>query len=83
MRWNASIPNVTNFKVKTLSGSTSQNGSDKLKTMSGKKSNVNPFGSLKTQSFADFKSDAANWITLASGEYYPDILKDEIGRAHV
>ena len=28
------------------------------------------------QSFADFKADAANWITLATGEYYPDILKD-------
>jgi hypothetical protein len=27
-------------------------------------------------SFADYKSDGANWITLASGEYYPDILKD-------
>lgn len=23
---------------------------------------------------ADYKSDAVNWITLASGEYYPDIL---------
>ena len=30
----------------------------------------------KAQSFADFKSDGANWITLATGEYYPDILKD-------
>jgi hypothetical protein len=30
----------------------------------------------KAQSFADFKPDAANWITLATGEYYPDILKD-------
>jgi len=29
-------------------------------------------------SFADFKPDAANWITLASGEYYPDILLGEI-----
>jgi hypothetical protein len=27
-------------------------------------------------SFADYKSDGANWITLATGEYYPDILKD-------
>ncbi len=26
--------------------------------------------------FADYKPDAHNWITLASGEYYPDILKD-------
>lgn len=28
------------------------------------------------KSFADYKSDAHNWITLASGEFYPDILKD-------
>ena len=26
--------------------------------------------------FEDFKPDAHNWITLASGEYYPDILVD-------
>ncbi|MEA5510445.1 bstEII [Crocosphaera sp. UHCC 0190] len=26
--------------------------------------------------FADYKSEGHNWITLASGEYYPDILKD-------
>lgn len=26
--------------------------------------------------FADYKSDGHNWITLASGEYYPDILTD-------
>ena len=26
--------------------------------------------------FRDYKPDAANWITLSSGEYYPDILKD-------
>ena len=26
--------------------------------------------------FSDYKSDAATWITLAGGEYYPDILKD-------
>jgi hypothetical protein len=26
------------------------------------------------KSLADYKSDAVNWITLASGEYYPDIL---------
>ena len=30
----------------------------------------------KAQSFADFKSEGANWITLATGEYYPDILKE-------
>ena len=27
-------------------------------------------------SFSDYKKDASNWITLAGGEYYPDILKD-------
>jgi len=26
--------------------------------------------------FSDYKEDGANWITLASGEYYPDILVD-------
>ena len=31
---------------------------------------------MKTKSFSDYKSDASNWITLAGGEYYPDILKD-------
>jgi hypothetical protein len=30
----------------------------------------------RTKAFSDFKSDARNWITLATGEYYPDILKD-------
>jgi len=30
----------------------------------------------KPKAFADYKADARNWITLASGEYYPDILKD-------
>lgn len=30
----------------------------------------------KPKPFADFKANAANWITLSSGEYYPDILKD-------
>lgn len=28
------------------------------------------------QSFADYKADGHNWITLATGEYYPDILAD-------
>lgn len=28
------------------------------------------------RTFADYKTDAANWITLATGEYYPDILQD-------
>lgn len=27
-------------------------------------------------SFGEYKEDAHNWITLASGEYYPDILAD-------
>ena len=31
---------------------------------------------MKVKSFADYKSDASNWITLAGGEYYPDILED-------
>jgi hypothetical protein len=26
--------------------------------------------------FSDYKPEASNWITLAGGEYYPDILKD-------
>src|SRR5258708_23835709 len=30
----------------------------------------------KPKTFADYKADARNWITLATGEYYPDILKD-------
>ena len=28
-----------------------------------------------TKSFLDYKPDGHNWITLATGEYYPDILK--------
>ena len=28
------------------------------------------------KAFSDYKSDASNWITLAGGEYYPDILKE-------
>ncbi len=30
----------------------------------------------KQTTFADYKPAGRNWITLASGEYYPDILKD-------
>jgi hypothetical protein len=30
----------------------------------------------KNRTFRDYKKDGHNWITLASGEYYPDILKD-------
>lgn len=29
-----------------------------------------------TKFFSDYKDDAHNWITLTSGEYYPDILVD-------
>jgi len=28
------------------------------------------------KTFADYRQDAANWITLAGGEYYPDILPE-------
>lgn len=28
------------------------------------------------EKFSDYKEDGANWITLASGEFYPDILVD-------
>lgn len=31
---------------------------------------------LKPSGFADYKPDGRNWITLATGEYFPDILKD-------
>ena len=30
------------------------------------------------KSFGDYKEDASNWITLATGEYYPDILPDAV-----
>ncbi len=30
----------------------------------------------KEKTFADFKTEGHNWITLATGEYYPDVLKD-------
>lgn len=26
--------------------------------------------------FSDYKADAPNWITMADGEFYPDILSD-------
>lgn len=32
--------------------------------------------SKKNLKFADYKSDASNWITLSTGEFYPDILID-------
>src|SRR5258708_400494 len=31
---------------------------------------------ITPKSFAEYKADAHNWITLATGEFYPDILKD-------
>jgi hypothetical protein len=30
----------------------------------------------RRNTFGEYKVDAFNWITLATGEYYPDILKD-------
>ncbi|NJM59921.1 MAG: bstEII [Oscillatoriales cyanobacterium RU_3_3] len=30
----------------------------------------------RRNSFADYKADAHNWITLTAGEYYPDILQE-------
>lgn len=30
---------------------------------------------MSQKTFADYKGAAPNWITLASGEYYPDILE--------
>lgn len=30
----------------------------------------------RRNSFADYKPDAHNWITLMTGEYYPDILQE-------
>jgi hypothetical protein len=33
----------------------------------------------QARSFADYKAEARNWITLATGEYYPDILRDACG----
>ncbi|MHB1157723.1 MAG: bstEII [Phycisphaerales bacterium] len=32
--------------------------------------------STPSKDFSDYQSDAATWITLATGEYYPDILPD-------
>lgn len=34
------------------------------------------------KSFEDYKKDAANWITMADGEYYPDILSDACALYH-
>ena len=27
--------------------------------------------------FEEYKEDAHNWITLSTGEYYPDVLAEE------
>jgi hypothetical protein len=35
---------------------------------------LNPKNKTITRSFGDYKRDAHNWITLATGEFYPDIL---------
>ncbi len=37
---------------------------------------MKPAAKEKPKAFSDYKSDARNWITLATGEYYPDILED-------
>lgn len=39
-------------------------------------SEVLPLPHSVRTSFADYKTDARSWITLVTGEYYPDILKD-------
>jgi hypothetical protein len=44
--------------------------------MSRKSSQLDSSKRTAPKTFAEFKPDAANWITLATGEYYPDILKD-------
>ncbi len=31
---------------------------------------------VKMKTFADYKKEAPNWITMADGEFYPDILAD-------
>jgi hypothetical protein len=37
---------------------------------------MKPAAKENPKTFADYKADARNWIALATGEYYPDILKD-------
>lgn len=34
--------------------------------------------SMAKTSFADYKSEGHNWLTLSSGEFYPDILVDAV-----
>lgn len=34
---------------------------------------------MKQKKLSDYTNDAANWITLATGEYYPDVLVDACG----
>lgn len=51
---------------------------DTLTVMAKKHPAVNPPAtvSISRMNFGDYKADAATWITLATGEYYPDILPD-------
>jgi hypothetical protein len=42
---------------------------DKEQRVTPPSPNTRPF-------FSDYWHDAANWVTLATGEYYPDILED-------
>jgi len=35
-----------------------------------------PKVALKGTTFGDYKDEGHKWITLATGGYYPDILKD-------
>jgi hypothetical protein len=41
-----------------------------------RKQNLKQAPKILPKTFADYKADARNWITLATGEHYPDILKD-------
>lgn len=40
--------------------------------------NTSPKSEEIMQSFASFKAEGHNWITLANGEFYPDILTDAV-----
>jgi len=41
---------------------------------------VELMGKGNRKSFADYRPDGHNWITLATGEYYPDILVEACKR---
>jgi hypothetical protein len=45
----------------------------KPKSPSGK---VSAKSSISSKKFEDYRPEAATWITLATGEYYPDILPE-------